>query len=107
MSSWKDQYLSAGSRGVVDENLWGEIILEIPTLVEAMTGSVDDKGSWVMGPATLMMFVEGGKLKFCLSPKYTAKVCFGPVDDVERPFLAIEKALQDGRCEWKARAGKH
>jgi len=106
MAIWKDQVFSNPDRGNIDENLWGEMVLEYPNLIEAFTGIVDEDKRWKMGPSTLMLFVEGGKLKFCLSPKYTASICFGVVPDPTRAFDSIESELQKGHYEWKPRSTK-
>jgi len=106
MGVWRDQVFNNPDRGTVDESLWSDLILEWPNLIEAFTGTVDADKRWLMGPCTVMLFVEGGKLKFCLSPKYTSRICFGVVTDPSKPFDSIESELTLGHYEWKARGKK-
>lgn len=104
MSIYRDSDKSTSKLGVVDEVLWGDLILELPNLIDAFTGVLDADGRWKHGPATIMLFCEGGKLKFCLSPKFSQSVAFGVVPDPDKPFHSIEQELALGHFEWKNRS---
>jgi len=107
MSIYRDSDGATSKLGVVDEALWGDLILELPNLIDAMTGVLGPDGRWKHGPATFMIFLEGGKLKFCLSPKFSSSVAFGVVADPDKPFHSIEAELQAGHFEWKTRSRKN
>ena len=78
-----------------------------PELADAFKGMKDENGRWVAGPATLLIFPEGDKLKFCLSPKGVSWVIFGEVGDPQHVFESVDHALTSGRCEKKQRRGKN
>jgi len=103
MGVWSNQMKGQTTAGKVDEELWGDLILEIPEVIDAFTGSVDADGRWKRGPCTVMMFVEGSKLKFCLSPKFSSSVAFGVIPDPDKPFHSMEAELNLGHFEWKHR----
>lgn len=52
-------------------------------------------------PATILVFAEGGKLKFCIKPKQGGLVAFGTVEDASRGLHGVDKAIADGHVEWK------
>lgn len=103
MSAYMDAITRRDGNGQVDETILGEFVEAWPNLCQAFSGAKGDDGKWIVGPATLMLFVECGQMKFCLSPKYTSKVCFGCVSDPSRALDGVEFALATGKCEWKAR----
>ena len=104
MARWFDEAKTEAAKGQVDSDLFGDLIEVCPSLVEAFTGTVDESKRWVVGPCTVMIFYEAGKLKFCLSPKFTNKVAFGVIDDPVHPWDGIEKAIENGKLEWKGRS---
>lgn len=76
---------------------------EYPLVVEAMRGVVGDETTPTLWPCTVMLFLEGDQLKFCLNPKSGNRVAFGSVADASKGLLGVEQALFDGHFEWKAR----
>jgi hypothetical protein len=56
--------------------------------------------------STIMVFLDGGKVKFCLSPSEGPQIAFGCVGDPVLLWESIEDALRAGDVEWKARSGK-
>jgi len=53
-------------------------------------------------PATVLIFAEGGRLKFCIKPKWGGHVAFGTVADASQGLLGVDNAIRDGQLEWKA-----
>jgi len=104
MARWYQEAKGEIDRGQIDTECFGELIEAYPNLVEAFTGSVDENKRWIIGPCTVMLFYEGGKLKFCLSPKYTNRVAFGSISDPMHPWDSIEQMIEKGSLEWKARS---
>jgi hypothetical protein len=76
---------------------------EFPAIVEAMKGVTDATGAYVVWPCTVMLFLEGDTLKFCLNPKSGNRVAFGTVSDAGKGLHGVEQAIVDGNFEWKAR----
>lgn len=74
-----------------------------PNLLAALQGDPAEGKTWKVPPATLMLFIEGGRLKFCLSPKHGTRVCFGVVKRPDATVASIEQALADNEFEWKIR----
>jgi len=52
-------------------------------------------------PASILIFAEGGRLKFCVKPKHGGLVAFGTVQDPSQGLLGVDKAIADGHLEWK------
>lgn len=79
---------------------------EFPELCDAMLGAKDPDGKQAIPPVTLMLFVEGDKVKFCLSPKYGDKIAFGTLVGAEKGLSGVEQAIKAGQFEWKKRGRK-
>jgi len=52
-------------------------------------------------PATILLFPEGGKLKFCVKPKFGGLVAFGTVQDPSKGMAGLDEAIAAGHLEWK------
>ena len=74
-----------------------------PNLTDALLGCKDPDGKEGVPPITLMLFLEGDTLKFCLSPKWGGKVAFGTIVDPSKGLQAVEDAIRAGEFEWKKR----
>lgn len=106
MSHYLDQVNKSLGNGDVLSSSMAEHVEQWPNMVQAFVGRKNELGHWEPGPATLMIFLEGDQMKFCLSPKYTTKVCFGCISDPSMILDSVEQALTTGKCEWKLRGGK-
>jgi len=78
---------------------------EAPELASVLGGTRKPDGNWEVPPMTVMVFVEGDRLKFCLSSQTHARVAFGCVADPAKIVSSIEDALVKGAFEWKPRKG--
>jgi len=106
MSKLKDSYSShAASLSETPASLQA-ISDEFPSLVEALVGIRGEDKLWELPPCTIMIFLEGDRVKFCLNPKSGPRVAFGTVDDLSKGLSALEKSLSEGNYEWKARGGR-
>jgi len=76
---------------------------EFPILADAMGGKAAVDGEAAFLPHSLILWFDGARLKFCLSRKGLANVCFGTVEDASRGLQGVEKAILDEHFEWKAR----
>ncbi len=74
---------------------------EFPELTKAMLGTKTVEGTCLMPPCTLMVFLNDGRLGWCLSPKTGSKVCFGTVPDPSKGMSCIEAEIVKGNFEWK------
>jgi len=52
-------------------------------------------------PASILLFPEGGKLKFCVKPKFGGIVAFGTISDPSKGLIALDTAIANGHMEWK------
>lgn len=101
MSRFFDGYgktMQDGGRGFPGED---EFRQEFPDLWAALQGDPGEDGKARMPPCTLMIFAEGGRLKFCLSPKQGNRVCFGVMSDPVKGLWSVQDALAEGKFEWK------
>jgi len=76
-----------------------------PAVCEALCGSVDDKGVYVVAPMSIALSVENGGLMFRISSKLSQEAFFGQVRDASQIFDSIEVALAKG--EYKAIENKY
>jgi len=101
MSSLHDSYRAAlnGSTGLTAD--LEAFAAEFPHVWEIFRGippTGDDPGR---PPATILIFAEGGRLKFCIKPKFGGLVAFGTVADASQGLLGVDQAIKDGDIEWK------
>ena len=76
---------------------------EYPAIAWALAGRPKDHEAGQESPATLMIFFDSGKLKYCLSPKIGLGVAFGTIDDSSKVMASIERSITEGKYEWKNR----
>lgn len=91
------------NRSTVDPEFRGEY----PALADVFGGCDQDAAVGKTIPcATINLFWEGGRLKFCIIPKGYNQVAFGTVGDPSKGFAAIEAAIQAGHFEWKRKMSR-
>lgn len=74
---------------------------EWPAIAWMLSGRPKDHPEGQESPATLMVFFDSGRLKFCIAPKVGLGVAFGTIKDPSNPLGSIEAALRAGDYEWK------
>lgn len=79
---------------------------EYPELAAALKGTKNVEGQIVLPPCTLMLFLDGDRLGFCLSPKAGSRVAFGSVPDPAKGLAGVESELAAGHFEWKNKRGR-
>lgn len=79
---------------------------EFPELTQAFKGTKNVEGQVVLPPCTLMLFLDGDRLGFCLSPKTGLRVAFGSVPDPAKGLAGVEAELAAGHFEWKNKRGR-
>jgi hypothetical protein len=76
---------------------------EFPAIAWALAGRPKDHPEGQEYPATLMIFFDSGRLKYCLAPKIGLGVAFGTIKDPSKLLDSIEASLRQGDYEWKTR----
>lgn len=75
-----------------------------PALVEFLTRDrFEDNEIRVRG--NLLVFVEGGRLKGCLTDKAQAMVGFVAVESLDVMLGAIDVAIRDSKVDWRKQRG--
>ena len=74
-----------------------------PVLAAVMLGRTKSHPAGAAPPASIILFVDSGSLKFCVSPKTGPGVAFGVVDDPTELVESIVDSIASGRLEWKDR----
>jgi hypothetical protein len=65
-----------------------------------------DNGRVEVPPATITLFFEVSRLKFCVHPRTGHRIAFGSVREALDGLVGVEEALKLGHYEWKARTGQ-
>lgn len=102
MSTYIQSWRGKGTGRNGSDALSSEFREAYPTLAAVLCGEREGEGAGSEAPrATLNLFEEGGKLKFCILPKEGNQIAFGTIPDPVKGFDAIEVELAAGRFEWK------
>jgi len=100
--SYSASWQAATNRNGQVAPLSPEFVQDYPTIAEVLMGSpAVSEGTQGTPPASIILFAEGGVLKFVISPKIGNRVAFGSIGDPVKGFTALESELQAGRYEWK------
>lgn len=92
-----DQQLGQGNED------FSALAQEYPAIAWALAGRPNGHPEGAESPATIMLFFDSGRLKYCLSPKVGLGVAFGCIDDPTQPMASLEASLREGKYEWKNR----
>jgi len=103
MSQFRTRYGQAVNRRGIVEAIPHEFRESYPVLSEALGGSPAAEGMTEMYPHTLMIFVEGGRLKYCLSCSQAQAVGFGCIQDPAKALESIEQDLEQDKIDWRQR----
>jgi hypothetical protein len=98
IQSWRGKNGSTKAGGTLPP----EFADAYPTLFAVLCGEVEGEGVGSRAPkATINLFEEGGKLKFCVCPKEGVEVAFGCFADPVKGLDDLESQLAAQRFEWK------
>jgi len=103
MSKFRTRYGQAVSRRGIVELAPHEFRESYPALSEALSGAPAGDGMDAMFPHTVMIFLEGGRLKWCLNASQANAVGFGTVEDPSKPLESIDRAIAEDRIDWRVR----
>jgi len=106
MSKLIQSYATSSSSNGEDTPFVTELRGEYPELIQAMRGTKNVDGQCVLPPCTLMIFLEGDRMGFCLSPKNGTRVAFGTVSDPAKGLQSVEAEIAAGHFEWKNKRGR-
>jgi hypothetical protein len=76
-----------------------------PALVEFLTRDRYQDNS-IRERGTVLLFVEGGRLKACLNDKDAALVGFTTIDTLDDVSMALDKALREDKVDWRKQRGQ-
>jgi hypothetical protein len=79
---------------------------EMPELIAAMLGSFTIEGTCVMPPCSLILFLEGDRMGWCLTPRQGSKCAFGTLPDPSKGLAGVEAEMEAGHFEWKQKRGR-
>lgn len=102
MSSYEHSYSTSKPSNGSGGDCSPEFAAEFPNLATVFSGVYEaDTGNCKVPRASIILFWEGGKLKFCISPKVGSQVAFGTVEDETTGLAGVEAAVALGHFEWK------
>lgn len=74
-----------------------------PAIATFLAGRDASEDGGAECPGSLILFLEGDKLKCCLSPKVGRQVAFTVLDEPLDPFTSLEMQILAGNLDWKQR----
>lgn len=106
MSKYGESFFHQTPDGVRQSPKIVELAAEYPEMTQVLLGVKRAENDGASIPtASIILFLEGDAMKFCLKPKYGGNVAFGTLQDPVKGFQELERALRDGDFEWK-KSGK-
>jgi len=106
MSKLIQSYSSANPASGEDTPFLAALREEYPELAQALRGTKNVDGQCVLPPCTLMLFLDGERIGFCLSPKAGQRVAFGSLPDPSKGLAGVEAEIAAGHFEWKNKRGR-
>lgn len=102
MSIYQSSLKGATNASVARREVPEEFASEYPAVAEVLNGVFNkDNQAESVPPATIMLFAEEGRLKFCISPKTGPRIAFGCLRDPAKGLGSLEDEIALGRFEWK------
>lgn len=74
-----------------------------PMLSVVLGGTAKPDGTFDQKPCTIMLFIDNGKLGFCISPSEGDQIAFGVLEQVESGLDALEAEIVHHRYSWRPR----
>lgn len=96
--SWRES-LNGHSTGGALPLEFSEAYPALSSILQGMPETTS--GRVAVPPATVSIFADGGKLKFCISPKKGPSVAFGCLADPCKGLDDLELQLSQHRFEWR------
>lgn len=101
MGRFADRSARCGDSGGMGDFVASPADLEaFPDLVEFLTLMRFSDGT-TREPGTLMVFLQEGRLKYCLSDKAEGRVAFRCFDSLHGLLEAIEEDIREGTLDWR------
>lgn len=78
-----------------------------PTVADALFGvTIAGNASASFPSCSIILFVEGDRLKYCLTPQGKDRVAFGTISTPLDGLDGLESSLAAGDFAWRAKRGK-
>lgn len=102
MGAYSESFNASINGRATAGNLPEEFAESYPTLATVLCGEpATEQCPKGVPPGTVSIFADGGKLKFCISPKIGANIAFGCFADPVKGLDDLEVQLSQGRFEWR------
>lgn len=106
MSKLVQSYSTSSPANGEDTPFLAALREEYPELATCLRGTKNVDGQCVLPPCTLMLFLDGDRIGFCLSPKAGTRVAFGSLSDPSKGLAGVESEIAAGHFEWKNKRGR-
>lgn len=107
MSTYESSFATVSHDRVDAPTIPAGFIERYPELALLFGGRINAENGRIEIPAaTLVLFFEGGRLKFCVKPRSGGRVAFGTVTDASEGLVGVEEAIRVGHFEWKVSGGQ-
>lgn len=103
MSSYSSSYTNGSVGSIGDQAQVPQTVVdEFPAFAAVLGGVYSlDGQTCEVPPASIILFAELGKVKFCIHPKRGSKVAFGTLSNPGAGFAALNDEIEAGNFEWK------
>jgi hypothetical protein len=102
MSRYLKMVEEANKAAARDGEQWGKLKQDLPELATALLGVSTDTEIKVW-PGTLMIYVDGGQLKWSIHCKGNGQSTFGCFPERVLAIEDVERHLAEGKCEVKGK----
>jgi hypothetical protein len=100
--SWTQSFWAGQGKDGKVNSLPDNFRAKYPTLAEVFEGSAPGTKENPAAPScSVILFLEGSQLKFCLSPKVGNRIAFGCIGQPLEALECLESELLAGHFEWK------
>jgi len=103
MSKFRIDQFKFKERVLPTDPMFQKMRADYPTLASALLGDYDEEKKILTPGATLMVYVDGDRLKWTLNHKLSRTTLFGTFKELSLALEDVEQALLEGLFEAKNR----
>lgn len=107
VNNYAKKYKQAQSKEDIPREVLLEMSQHLPCITAVLLGVRGTAEVAAVPPATIMLFVDGGALKVCISPKGGEFVAFVTLASDEDFLHSLDDAIENDKLNWRPRKHKY